>query len=95
MIQGATLTVCYSRAERVLWRQATDRVLLLPATDGELVSLTGTGVALWELLTEPIELSELSAVMGAAYNTDPQVVEADLLPLLEDLARRGLVQVVS
>jgi hypothetical protein len=89
------LMVHYSRGKRVLWRQAADRVLLLPATDGELVSLTGTGVALWELLVEPVELSELSAVMATAYHTDPQVIAADVLPLLEDLARRGLVEVVT
>jgi hypothetical protein len=82
----------YSRGKRVLWRQASDRVLLLPAADGELVSLSGTGVALWELLTEPIELTELSALMATAYDVSPQVIAADVLPILEDLTRRGLVE---
>lgn len=87
--------VRYSRGKRVLWRQAADRVLLLPATDGELVSLTGTGVALWELLTEPLELGDLSAVMATAFDVDPELIAADLLPILEDLTRRGLVEAVN
>jgi hypothetical protein len=52
-------------------------------------------VALWELLTEPIELSELSAVMATAFAVDPQVIAADVLPILEDLTRRGLVEAVK
>jgi hypothetical protein len=87
--------VRYSRGKRVLWRKAADRILLLPATDGELVSLTGTGVALWELLTEPIELSDLSAVMATAFAVEPHVIAADLLPILEDLTRRGLVEALK
>jgi hypothetical protein len=78
-----------------LWRQATDRVLLLHASDGELVSLAGTGVALWDLLVEPMELSELVSVMSRGYGVDSEVVESDLRPVLDELVERQLVEFAS
>jgi hypothetical protein len=70
-------------------------VLLLHATDGELVSLTGTGVGLWELLAEPTELSELAWVMSGSYGVDAEVVESDLRPVLDELVKRQLLEVTT
>jgi hypothetical protein len=67
-------------------------VLLLPAAEGELVSLTGTGVTLWELLAEPVELAELSAILSQAYATRPDVIATDIQPVLDELVRRGLIE---
>lgn len=86
------MAVLYGRGARVLWRQTRDRVLLLHATDGEMVSLTGTGVVLWDLLAEPMELSRLSEVMSAAYGVSADVITADVAPVLDDLSARQLVE---
>jgi hypothetical protein len=89
------MKVRYSRGRRVLWRQTSDRVLLLPADDGELVSLTGTGLLLWELLAEPMELMEIADFMSATYGVTTDVVESDLVPVLDDLGHRGLIELAG
>jgi hypothetical protein len=78
-----------------MWRHAADRVLLLHASDGELVSLIGTGVALWDLLAEPMELSEIASVMSGGYGVDAEVVESDLRPVLDELVQRQLLEVAG
>lgn len=85
------MTVRYRRATEVLWRRTADRVLLLPATEGELVSLTGTGVVLWDLLAEPTDEGELCRTLASVYGADPGIVATDIAPVLEDLAARRLV----
>jgi hypothetical protein len=75
----------------VLWRRTADRVLLLPATEGELVSLTGTGVVLWDLLAEPTDADELCRTLASVYGADPRIVATDIAPVLEDLTARRLI----
>jgi hypothetical protein len=59
------------------------------------VSLTGTGVALWELLSEPMDLTELSAVLSQAFATQREVIAADIRPVLDELVQRGVVEASS
>jgi hypothetical protein len=59
------------------------------------VSLTGTGVALWELLSEPMDLTELSAMLSQAFATQREVIAADIRPVLDELVQRGVVEASS
>jgi hypothetical protein len=92
--ETSPVTTSYQRAPDVLWRRTADRVLLAPPGEGEMVSLSGTGVALWELLAEPSDLDRLATRLAVAYRADEHVVAMDVLPVLRDLARRGFVHEV-
>lgn len=85
----------YVRSERVLWRRTTDAVIVLPIDHGEFFDLTGTGVALWELLDVPRTLDEAAAELLTRFEGSVAAVTADVAPVLDDLVRRRAVVLVG
>lgn len=81
----------YRRSAEVLSRRMPDRVLLLATTDEEVVSLSGTGTVLWDLLAEPAATDELAVALASIYGADAAVVRRDIEPVLAELAERRLV----
>jgi len=81
----------FVRAAATLWRHSLDAVVLLPPGASDPLTLAGTGAILWELLEEPTSMGELVAALVARFDTDPDVVEADLLPVLDELVAIGAV----
>ncbi len=57
--------------------------------------LEGVGSRVWELLAEPLTMNELTRKLLAEYRVDRAELERDLMTLLEDLVRRGLIEVAS
>ena len=82
----------WRRRPDALWRRSVDAVLVLPAGADEPVTLTGTGPALWELLAEPCTVAQLAAVLADAYDAPIETVEADIAPVVDELARVGALE---
>jgi hypothetical protein len=80
------------RSDRVLFRFLPDGVLLLPIEGGDPLFLGGPGAFLWELLAEPTSLLEAVQILAEAHQTDPEVVRADIEPVIEELAQLGVVR---
>ena len=80
------------RRPDVLWRRSLDSVVLLPVRGGDVLTLAGTGPAVWELLAEWRTLENLVEVLASAYGAPTEVVEADLTPLLADLRASGVLE---
>lgn len=80
-----------SRRPEVLWRRCDSALVLKRPECSEIVSLDRAGLALWEQLARPATLQELAGRLAAQYDAAPEVVLADLLPVIEDLERRLLV----
>lgn len=69
--------------------------------DGEMVALhvesgtcfgfNGTAYRIWQLVEQPIRLSQLCAQLSDEYDVSPEACRADVLPLLADLDKSGLV----
>jgi hypothetical protein len=57
--------------------------------------LTGTGLAIWNLLTTPRRVSDLVREVSVAYGTTPAAVEADVRSFVAELTLRGLVEEVG
>lgn len=83
------------RRPDVLWRRSPDAVLLLPPGASEPVTLTGTGLDLWDLLAVPTSSADLARVLAARYGADPADVEADVVPVLDELAGCGALETVD
>lgn len=83
----------FRRHPDLLWRRTHDRILLLAPgdPDAEVVVLTGSGVALWDELAESSSLEALAARLGELFGAEPELVAADVAPVLEGLERRGLL----
>jgi hypothetical protein len=79
------------RAPEVLWRAGAFGVVL--AVPGrEPLTLAGTGRALWDALAEPVTPADLVAGLADAFGADPEVVAADIEPVLAELGRVGALE---
>lgn len=83
-------SVRYVRAEDVVWRQNPGEVVLLARGD-DVVRLSGTGNALWDLLARPRSLDELVSRLAPAYSAVPEQVASEVRPVLDELVRRQAV----
>ena len=88
-------TVRWRRRPDVLWRRSLDAVVLLPAAADDVITLAGTGPAVWEVLAEWRTVDDVVGIMAAAYGTSPEVVATDLAPLLADLEAKGVLQTAA
>jgi hypothetical protein len=79
----------------VLWRRSLDSVVLLPAGADEVVTLGGTGPAVWELLAEWRTRADIVEALAHAYGSTVAVVGADLEPLLAELEALGALQTAA
>ena len=85
----------WCRGPGVLWRRSLDAVLVLgPGADGPL-TLAGTGTELWDRLAVPTTREDLVGALAARHEADRTVVEADLAPVLAELANLGVLEVTS
>lgn len=81
----------WERSPYVLWRRSGRRIVLkLPDRD-ELVILDRSGVELWDELTGPVTVLQVAEVLGVRFGVDPELVAADIVPVLADLEARDLV----
>lgn len=55
--------------------------------------LAGVGSRVWELVREPIRVSEICRTIVAEYDVAPDRCEADVLQFLRALAARELIEV--
>lgn len=83
------------RRPDVLWRRSLDAVVLLPAGEDEVLTLAGTGPAVWELLAEWRTPDDLAAILADAFKSPLTVVEADLTRLLTELEAHGVLETAA
>jgi hypothetical protein len=55
--------------------------------------LDQVGSRIWELVREPIRVSDLRDAIEREYDVDPQQCETDVLAFLRELAFKGLIEV--
>lgn len=89
------MTVVYRRATHVLCRDSGEVVLVLvPGGDQEVQVLSGGSALLWRSLAAPASAGELARRLSTGDEAEDDAVQVGpemLLPVLEDLAQRGLL----
>ena len=89
------MTPRYARSPAVLWRRTGDTVVMLSMDGGDVVELSGTGSALWDVLAGPISQEEASEVLSRLFAAPLDVVAGDVGPVLRELLDRSLVAEVG
>lgn len=79
------------RRDGVLAQTAGDTVLLLTGDTGEYYTLNDVGGRIWELTDGVRTVAEIAAVLVEEYEAPLDVIEADALEVLDELAGEGLV----
>ena len=67
--------------------------VILGLTAGRYYGLRSVGARVWQLLQEPIAITDVRRTLVSEYEVDPERCEADLLTLLGQLIGAGLVEV--
>jgi hypothetical protein len=70
-------------------------VVLLPAGSDEVITLAGTGPALWELLAEWRTEEDLVEMLARAYDVGTPEVATDVAPLLAEFRAREVVEIAA
>lgn len=83
-----------ARSPRALWRSGPFGVVVLGPGAATPVVLEGTGVVLWDELTEPHSVRELAATLGARYAVATDVVARDIGPVVDALIASGACEVL-
>lgn len=85
------MTTLWVRDPATLWRETAGGVVLLPPGEQEVLALTDSGAALWELLEAPTRLDAAAARLAEAYGVAADIVLEGIRPLLADLEGRNAV----
>jgi hypothetical protein len=83
------------RDESVLSRRVPGGILLLAPDAAEPVLVTGSGVALWEILDEPMTVDEAVGIAATWFAAAPKAITPDVERTVHALASRGLLKVAS
>jgi hypothetical protein len=68
-----------------------DAGVLVHLQTNRIFELNATGVRIWELLGEGRGLGEIEGILQGEYAADRGELRAELLALIKELAREGLV----
>jgi hypothetical protein len=82
----------WERHPRALWRRSSDRVIVLPPDQSDLLLVEGTGAVIWELLEHPTGEHELVDLLSRATGTDQSVIAPEVAAFLEQLAAEHVIQ---
>lgn len=82
----------YVRTDAVLTREVETAVLLLRPDGGEVLSLSGSGTAIWELLRRPMTMEELVQKLAERYHVAPDRIAEDVRGTVHSLLDRSLLR---
>lgn len=79
------------RAERVLAQKGADKLILLDPDGGEYFTLDAVGSRVWELADGSRTVAAIAKALEQEFDAPADVIEADVLELLDELAAARLV----
>ena len=82
-------------SKHVVSSRLGDAGVLVHLKTNQIFELNSTGVRIWELLGEGLDLDEVVRVLGAEFDTDIEQVRREVIDLVSVLSREGLLDVGS
>jgi hypothetical protein len=82
-------------ARHVFAREFDEELVLLDLTRGEYYGLDRLGARVWNGLVAGRSIAEIARDVLPDYDVEQEVLRADLVALVRDLAQKGLVEVVA
>lgn len=68
--------------------------VMLSISNGKYYNLGKVGGDIWELMKEPISISELVTILQAQYNVEQKECEEQVSTFLNELMEEGLVTII-
>ncbi|MGZ3524096.1 MAG: PqqD family protein [Thermodesulfobacteriota bacterium] len=57
--------------------------------------LNSVGASIWKLIQEPKTVSQIRDAITQEYDVEPDRCEHDILELLQDLSKNGLIEIID
>ncbi len=70
-----------------------EEAVILGADAGQYFGLNEVGARIWELVQQPVSVSSIRDTLCSEYDVAPEQCERDVVELLNELSRNGLVDV--
>jgi hypothetical protein len=93
--EAVSLDSVICTARDVIHSNLADEIVLLDLKSGVYHGLESVGARIWELLASPVSVRGIRDTLLEEYEVDPRQCEQDLLKLMRELRRHGLVEVRS
>ncbi|HET9483329.1 MAG TPA: PqqD family protein [Xanthomonadales bacterium] len=88
-----TLAQHARRSDAVVFQEIGGEAVLLDLASEKYFALNPVGTRIWELIAEGGPLQRTFDALLAEYDVAPEHLEADLLALVDELEKAGLVKV--
>lgn len=85
------MTSLRKRSDAFTEADVGDEVILMRLDNGELLSLTDTGAAVWRLIDGSRDAAAIAALLAEEYDADPAAIDNDVRLLLSQLNEAGLI----
>lgn len=94
-MSGASLGDSVMVSADVVFREIAGEIVLLDLQSGTYFGLNEVGARIWTLIQQHALLRRVFDIAQAEYAVAPKDLERDLLDLVDELRRKGLVSVSS
>jgi hypothetical protein len=91
-MQHITLAQQAQPKDEVLFQEVGGEAVLLNLTSESYFGLNAVGTRIWALLGQNSSLQNVFNTLCAEYEAEPAQLESDLLHLVDEMAKAGLVQ---
>lgn len=92
-MQHITLAHQVQPNDEVLFQEVGGEAILLSLSSESYFGLNSVGTRIWALLGENTSLQHAFDTLCVEYDATPEQLQSDLLALVDDMAKVGLVQV--
>lgn len=75
-----------------VWCSLGDEAAILNTDRGIYYGLDPVGTEIWKLLQKPCKVAEIHQALLQEYDVEPDRCQRDLINLLEDLLKAGLIE---
>jgi hypothetical protein len=79
----------------VLYQELSGESVLLNLSSGKYYGLDEVGTRIWTVLTEHRNINDALNILLDEYDVDQERLSKDMILLIEDLVKNGLIQIDS
>ena len=89
------LNTIIKQRDDILVQNLDEDVVMANIDNGHYYGVDKSSRRIWELLENPLSVADLCTQVLEEYNVDRETCEKDVLTFVNELAKEGLIQVVS
>jgi len=85
----------YIRNRRTISGRLHDELVMMDPEQGKYFSLNPVATRIWDLLEQPVELTELCRSLAEEYEVNSETCQAEVTEWLDQMIKMGLINKVE